>query len=137
MSYDQLGLDALKELEGLLWQLATALDAQRRAVSDIDPEALDQAAAAKRSAVEAIERIGAGSDPTDETELADPTRRRAIAAVKAAAEIVRISAQANALLLADAVAVIGQALGTRDPASGYDRRARRIPAPRPTYAKAI
>lgn len=134
MTYDRLGLDDLAALEGLLWQLAAALDAQRRAVSDVDPDALDRATESERQAVAAIEELGARAAPCRGD---DPARRRALDSVKRTAGLVRINAQACALLLADAAHVIGQALGTRNNGAGYDRRARRVTQPRATYAKAI
>ena len=122
----------LDELAAALGDLGELLDAERAAVRSLDGTELARVADAKRAVCERIEalseRTRAASAPSGRS-IARPdnpaTHARRTELEDELARI-RAEAEANAALLADAAAAVGDVIGGRADTGTYDQRARRV-----------
>lgn len=123
--------DELDELTSLLRQLREMLAEERAAVARLDPSALEDTSRCKEAIAGRLRQLAErASSCRDQrgaqlVRPANPEIETMRAHIRVAADQLAAEARANQALLADAVALVAEALGAKHESATYDRRAKR------------
>ncbi|MSP59500.1 MAG: hypothetical protein EXR72_04000 [Myxococcales bacterium] len=115
----------LCEVSEILFALERALTRERAALQALDMDAMAALTEKKQALCDRLRALADRSEAgTAEVRSEDAAIVKLRGEVRLAALRIRVHAEANAALLEDATAAIGEALGLRQDSGTYDHRAR-------------